>query len=171
MDRTPNLGFLTVQQEPAGWIGALLITNHWGRPLEFHITSPVLPSRIQQILYGPTWTAYVCGEVLAKALLEKVTVPLNFVITDIPEVVANEAVTVPLLFLETNPNSETGIPGVCLLTTDSCQLILPQSQTSQEQTIRNLLSTLSALDFAEPFDRLREAIRESRRLGVTARAA
>lgn len=171
MDRTPNLGFLTVHQEPGGWIGALLITNHWGRPLEFHITSPVLPSRMQQILYGPTWTAYVCGEVLGKALLEKVTVPLDLVITDIPEVFAIQAVTVPLLFLETNPHNETGIAGARLLTTDNCQLILPQSQTSQEQTVRNLLSALTALDFAEPFDRLREAIRECRRLGVTARAA
>ena len=47
-----NLGFFTVQREPTGYVGGFLVTNRWGRPLEFRLSSPVLPNKVQQILYG-----------------------------------------------------------------------------------------------------------------------
>ena len=55
-----NLGFLGVQREPAGYVGGYLVTNRWGRPLEFRLSSPVLPNKVQQILYGPTLEPYLC---------------------------------------------------------------------------------------------------------------
>ena len=36
-----NLGFLTILQDPAGTLGGYLVTNLWGRPLEFRLTSAV----------------------------------------------------------------------------------------------------------------------------------
>ncbi len=171
MDSPPNLGFLTVLQESTGWIGALLVTNHWGRPYEFHITSPVQPTRIQQILYGPTWKTYICAEVLSKALLSKASLPLDFVVTDTPEILISAALPVPAVLLETNPQNTSATAGVVLIASESWQLLLPPSQAGHEQRLRDLLAKLTGFDFAEPFERLCEAIRESRRLGVLNRAA
>src|SRR5262249_7230983 len=54
----PNVGFLTVLQEPSGYLGGYLVTNLWGRPLEFRLTSAVQPNKVQQILYGDTLLSY-----------------------------------------------------------------------------------------------------------------
>src|SRR5688500_11494160 len=63
-DAAPQaLGFLTVvEHDQFGLVGGYLILNSSGRPLEFHCTAPVKPSRAQQILYGPTLTPYLYGE-------------------------------------------------------------------------------------------------------------
>ena len=47
-----TLGFLTVVQDAGGYLGGYLVTNAWGRPLEFRLTTAVQPNRVQQILYG-----------------------------------------------------------------------------------------------------------------------
>src|SRR5262245_11160690 len=35
---TLNLGFLTVLHEASGYLGGYLVTNQWGRPLEFRLS-------------------------------------------------------------------------------------------------------------------------------------
>ena len=49
---SPNVGFLAILNDPTGTLGGLLVTNAWGRPLEFRLTSAVQPNRVQAILYG-----------------------------------------------------------------------------------------------------------------------
>ena len=64
------LGFLTVvENETLGLIGGYLLLNAAGRPLEFHCTAPVKPSRTQEILYGPTLRPYLLAEVIGQALV------------------------------------------------------------------------------------------------------
>ncbi len=49
----PILGFITTRSHrDHGYFGGLLLINTLGRPLEFHCTLPILPSRAQSILYG-----------------------------------------------------------------------------------------------------------------------
>src|SRR4051812_47750949 len=49
-----NVGFLTVLHEAGGYVGGYLVTNGWGRPLEFRLSTAVQPNRVQQILYAAT---------------------------------------------------------------------------------------------------------------------
>ena len=56
-----NLGFLTVLHEASGYRGGYLVTNVWGRPLEFRLSTAVQPTRVQQILYGGTLQPYICA--------------------------------------------------------------------------------------------------------------
>src|SRR5579884_1449065 len=79
-----NSGFLSVFQEAGGYVGGYLVTNPWGRPLEFRLTSAVQPTRVQQVLYGETLPAYVCGELIGKTLIDKTATPVQWVITDNP---------------------------------------------------------------------------------------
>lgn len=69
-----TLGFLSVvEHEQFGLVGGYLILNTAGRPLEFHCTAPVKPSRAQQILFGPTLLPYLYGEQIGQTLLAKAT--------------------------------------------------------------------------------------------------
>ena len=81
------VGFLTVcEHEAQGVFGGYLILNTAGRPLEFHCTAPVRPSRAQEILYGATLQAYLYGEQIGQALLEKAKTTPLVVFTDAPAV-------------------------------------------------------------------------------------
>ncbi|GHT27788.1 hypothetical protein FACS18942_07550 [Planctomycetales bacterium] len=86
---TESFGFLSVTEHPKfGFIGGYLILNGAGRPLEFHCTSPVRPSKAQEILYGGTLEPYLYGEQIAGTLLSRAKTPVSFVMTDTPAVLA-----------------------------------------------------------------------------------
>src|SRR5438045_5500525 len=78
----PHLGFLTVLQEAGGFVGGYLLTNLWGRPLEFRLSTAVQPNRVQQILYGPTLGVYVAAELIGKTLVEKTNAKAQLILTD-----------------------------------------------------------------------------------------
>src|SRR5262245_64172381 len=77
-----NLGFLTVLHEASGYLGGYLVTNQWGRPLEFRLSTAVQPNRVQQILYAGTLVPYICADLIGKTLVEKTAVPVRMVLTD-----------------------------------------------------------------------------------------
>src|SRR5205823_3947576 len=80
------IGLLTVLREAGGFVGGYLVTNGWGRPLEFRLTSAVQPNRVQQILYGGTLESYICADLIGKTLVDKAAVPVQLVVTDRAEV-------------------------------------------------------------------------------------
>ncbi|HEX2476862.1 MAG TPA: hypothetical protein VHK01_19060, partial [Lacipirellulaceae bacterium] len=82
-------GYFSILQSPEhGYFGGYLIVSPLGRPLEFHCTAPVRPSRAQEILYGPTLRSYVVGDQIAGALLGAAQLTPRLVLTDQPEVVS-----------------------------------------------------------------------------------
>jgi hypothetical protein len=169
------IGFLTVFQEAGGFVGGFLVTNQWGRPLEFRLTSAVQPNRVQQILYGGTLTSYVCADLIGKALLDKVAVPVQLVVTDREPVLdLRLKVEVPVLW-QAGPDDPRGqilaATGAAVVAADATRgplLCHPRFLTDVTLT-RELLSKADALDLGEPFARIREAVAEARKMGVTGR--
>src|SRR5437868_3315120 len=97
---TLNLGFLTIVHEPSGYLGGYLVTNTWGRPLEFRLSTAVQPNRVQQILYGGTLQPYVCAELIGKTLTEKAGVAVQYIFTDRQPVLdLRLGVEVPVIWL------------------------------------------------------------------------
>src|SRR5437868_7149137 len=102
-----HLGFLTVLHEAGGYLGGYLVTNLWGRPLEFRLSTAVQPNRIQQILYGASLQPYLCGDLIGKALVDKTTTPVQCIVTDREAVLElRQRVEVPVAWL--TPPAETG---------------------------------------------------------------
>jgi hypothetical protein len=176
-----NLGFLTVVREPTGYFGGYLVTNQWGRPLEFRLSTAVQPNRVQQILYAETLEPYICGDLIGKTLVDKTGVPVQMVVTDTePALDLRQRLEVPVVLLL--PASEAGEgekgdrhgcakhplgrPG-----NGACPLFhLHARFPSDGPVIEGLLDKVhSTLDLAEPFARIRQAMSEARRMGVTSR--
>ena len=163
-----NLGFLTVLNEASGYLGGYLVTNTWGRPLEFRLSSAVQPNRVQQILYGGTLRAYVCADLIGKTLMDKAATPVQLVVTDEECVLdLRLKVEVPVLWL-----AEEGAAGAVVSPAAPGRgpLLRHPRYPGDEATARELLARLDGgLDLAEPFARIREAIGEARKLGVASR--
>jgi hypothetical protein len=176
LQAAPNLGFLTVVQEHGGYLGGYLVTNHWGRPLEFRLTTSVQPNRVQQILYGGTLKAYIHAELIGKTLVEKTGIAVQLVVTDCEPVLDLRLhCSVPVVWLAKADNPLVQAmtqAGAGVSHTAAGSLICHPKYTSEVPGLRTLLQQIdAAADLAEPFARIREALGEARKMGATSRAA
>lgn len=165
---SPLFGCLTVVDDPIhGACGGYLVINRLGRPIEFHCTVAVAPSRAQQILYGPTLRASLYGEQIGPALVAKAKSPVALVLVNQRECLELERHTGQQVVLI----SESGS---AVIDADARQLCLfPDLRegtldfsSSVNEKIESLLAKLAAtIEIAEPFERIREAIYEAQKIG------
>lgn len=149
-----NVGFLTVLQEGTSYLGGYLVTNTWGRPLEFRLSTAVQPNRVQQVLYAATLRPYICADLIGKTLVDKAGVSVHLLLTDTDAVLdLRHRVEVPVLHIAESLSAHPRYP-------------------QDAEAAREILARLEGLvDLKEPFLRIREAITEARKMGVTGRAA
>ncbi len=189
----PALGFLTVVEHPQhGLFGGYLVLNLAGRPLEFHCTAPIKPNRAQQILYGPTLEPFLYGEQIGQTLLRQSKAEPLAVCTDRPPALAlRELVSMPVVLVlkdDCKPAAESaaaadegppiepngrrirvdaphhGGPRLVIFTLGTSRLAVPERCEGDRQlVVERLLGLDGALDLAEPFERIREAIEEAQR--------
>lgn len=164
-----HLGFLSILNDAGGILGGYLVTNTWGRPVEFRLTSAVQPTRAQQILYGPTLGEYLHADLIGKTLVEKTgTLPGLIVVDAIPALALRSRIEVPVIAVA--PKGEVLPLDAIPFSHPRCTagLLLPAAYESDRATILARLEKVDpAVDLAEPFARVREAVAESRKMGVS----
>jgi hypothetical protein len=173
-----NLAFLTILHEPAGYVGGYLVTNLWGRPLEFRLSTAVQPNRVQQILYGNTLEPYLASELIGKTLVDKTATQAQILFTDMRAVLdLRLLVPTPVAHLTPpDPLPAAYDPvwkhhSASSLEHSSPHRVLVHPQFPDDlPAVRALVERLERhVDFLEPFARIREAVQEARKLGVTNR--
>jgi len=173
---SPQLGFLTIFQESQGYQGGYLVTNSWGRPLEFRLSSAVQPNRVQQILYGTTLLEYLHADLIGKTLIEKTSTATHLLVTDCPAVLAiRDRLDLPVLLLLPRGDEPEwdGKPLTAHASPTTNGTLYQESRHEADVArIADLLAGVDAsLDLAEPFGRIREAVGEARKMGGANRAA
>jgi hypothetical protein len=174
-----SFGFLSTHESPVyGHFGGYLIVTPLGRPLEFHCTSPVRPSRAQEILYGPTLQPYLVGEQISGALLKAAKTCPCLILVDTPAMLlARPLAKSPMALVEQQlpldadhmalaPASSRESDTTRGIEAGGYNLILPSGLESDAHIVAELATQLSKhVDLAEPFGRIHEAIREAQRIG------
>jgi hypothetical protein len=104
-----RLGFMTaVEIGDRNFVGGLLVTDRFGRPLEFQCTTPVKPNRTQELLYGPTLVPFILGDLLGKTLLDRVSVKPSLIMTSRVEMLQlRTKVTIPIIYVEASTESDS----------------------------------------------------------------
>jgi hypothetical protein len=154
------IGFVTVvEHADFGLFGGYLLLNPIGRPLEFHCTAPVKPSRTQEILFGPTLAPYLEGELISAALLARAKTAPVVICTDRPSVLAVRSRTdLPvILSLSDGASAPRGLELLPL--GENLAAVFTQDRARVESACGTLLA---GLDLCEPFSRIREALDEAR---------
>jgi hypothetical protein len=163
-----NLGFLSVSQETGGFVGGYLVTNAWGRPLEFRLSSAVQPNKVQQILYGESLPRYLCGELIGKTLIDKTPTPVGWVIVDNPlSLELRRHIEIPVSLWQTTPDARDPLPGLQI----QPRVYAHPDYAVDVGVLQERLERLGAFDLGEPFARIREAMTEARKMGVAMRGA
>lgn len=189
-DQETTFGYLSVINSPDhGYFGGYLIVGPLGRPLEFHCTAPVRPSRAQQILYGPTLEPFLLGEQIAGAMLDAAKLNPQLILTNCEATFhVRSRLNFPMLLLGAKVDvatSSTGSTGDKVFNASTARLatdtncgphksfvvegftfLLPIGyESDRDQSTRLLSDLVRQIDLAEPFGRIEEAIREAQRLG------
>jgi len=63
-----NIGYLESREFNGQFLGGLLVVDAQGIPVEFQYTEPVVPDKIQRIIYGKSMNRYLKAEVIARTL-------------------------------------------------------------------------------------------------------
>jgi len=173
-DTFERLGFVSLNRTESGdgYIGALLVTDPNGMPLEFRVTHPVKPTAIQKPLYGESLEPYIgvvlCGRQLvasSEAHPQIVFVTSEFMLdlrkeASIPVVYirdAGHAIEVVSEGADRRPSGHVKPGGTAFK-----PLILVGHELDFEafDHIRGRVETLtSRLDLMEPFTRTAEALK------------
>ena len=164
-----RLGFLTaIHLEHRGHVAGLLVTNKYGRPLEFQCTAPVRPNRTQELLYGPTLVPFLLGELLSKTLLERIGVKPHVVLTDRTEMLDSRPhVSLPVAsFVGKEVAKESEFDWESLRIGKHSFRLHPEFGDDL-QTFEKLAQELAAdADLLEPLDRVREALQETMKVAA-----
>ncbi len=164
-----RLGFLTaVEDAERGVVGGLLVTNRFGRPLEFQCTTPVKPNRTQQILYGPTLRPYLLAEVIGRTLMDKVSVKPHLVLIEAPELLdLRTHVDMPVASFVAKPTKDDE---TILRVGQQWLAFHAEFEADRAAVQKRSAQVPDTADLKEPFERIREALTETMK-GPAARSA
>lgn len=166
-----RLGFLTAIELPdKGFIGGLLVTNHYGRPLEFQCTLPVRPNPTQEILYGPTLVPFILGELIGGTLVERAGVKPQLILTDREQILElRNHILQPVVLVEpphdaASPPEPENSRSIKL----GRQIVRfhPSHADDHSMVSRESQQIPADADLREPFQRVREALEETLRSGA-----
>lgn len=167
-----SLGFLSVRHHvDHGYFGGYLVVSHLGRPLEFHCTLPVKPTRAQVLLFGPTIDDFICGEQIGKALITKARLTPDLILTDTEAVLAaslvSDATIVCLKDTQQPENRYLRFPSGTNLCTrrftvgGHSALALQDCHRAETIAAEVLSQASERFDITEPFSRIIEALFEA----------
>lgn len=171
------LGFLTVVGSTSlGLAGGYLLVNSLGRPVEFHSTAQVKPTRTQEILFGPTLESFLYGEQIGQTLTAKTKNPPRVICVDLPILLeVRSFVSVPVVLIQTNatpsiPLDEVHVRsmgGICHFDVNAHHCAVRMPERSDQALAESFLASISnRIDLAEPFDRVRAAMLEAQRVAA-----
>jgi len=170
--RRSLVGFLSVEptSDNTGLIGAMLITDERGYPLEFRCTTPVRPTAIQKTLYGSLLKPYVSVELCGKRLLAEVQRKPALVVTPSQDLLPLSTEQVPIVtvlragdVIETESLARHLDRERLESSSGSFQPVVIMSRQDQQIEIGSVKTTLNELfrnfDLLEPFDRIKTALK------------
>ena len=159
-----TIGFLSIEDDQEyGFLGGYLMLNGWGRPQEFHCTSPVRPTRTHEILYGAELKPFLYGEQIGGTLLHAAKLMPAFVCVDsLATLSLRHHVDLPVVAMMEG-DVETPA-GVATFRMDDYALAVLSRYSADQSQVRNLWQRMAGdYDLQEPFQRIRQALGEAKR--------
>lgn len=179
------------RHETHGLFGGYLLLSTTARPLEFHCTAPVKPSRAQEILYGPTLEPYLYGEQIGRTLVTSSSLRPLAVLTDVNSAMAlRDFIDMPMALVEPLPPEvpieradealqstggptwrldaahapeETLKPHVRFTLGPARLTVSPFHADDRSELTEQLGPLAEYFDLAEPFGRIHAALEEAQR--------
>ena len=157
------LGFIVIAHYGnEGYAGGCLCTNEKGVPLEFRYTAPVQPTRLQELLYGPTLKPELFGQLIASELLKGAEHSPRAVVTDEEAILLGLQSRLAVFQIVRTPEGDQPHDQE-----RSRQVQTPQGPIVlrwRQQGIEEFVERLCGIDLLEPLDRVKKLLSEIREM-------
>jgi hypothetical protein len=161
-DTEPQFGFFSVVALAGGTlVGGYLVLNALGRPVEFHCTEAVKPTRAQEILYGPTLSPFLYAEQLGRSLIVAAKSKTDVVFTDSKHALdLRRLIDVPVVMVRHADDSTESEPTAFQIGTNQ---LCTSSHAPEDQRVltEDWEQQFVDWDLSEPFTRIQDAIAET----------
>lgn len=169
-----KIGYLSATEvETSLFLGAAMVTDAFGLPVEFRYTEPVRASALQRVLYGSSLQRYLCREVIAETLLASLEhLPEVWIVREdllleplpkmrAPVVMLEPTEMAPLTDLgATLPSGESEMLVQLSLAGAPLRVRFGNREAEARQSALDALKTAAVtMDLLEPLHRLQQAIR------------
>jgi len=163
----PYVGFLDLlKTNVTNYIGAVLVTDFSGVPVEFRCTHPVKPTEIQRQLYGSTLPRYVGVELCGKPLLNSIQKKPTLVFVNQELLLGvREKFNAPVLFVRaagevlTVEDASTQAKEMRFDAASFASIsVKTQCPGDLEEARQHIESLIRNLDPTEPFERIAKAV-------------
>ncbi len=156
----------------ASYVGAVMVTDAIGLPVEFRFTQPIRPTKLHRVLYGSTMDPYIKRDVIAARLMSDLeTRPAIVIVQDAALLPLDERIQAPLVQVFSTKLDALGSLGASDAVDETSFLLqladgagpvritLHRPDASRQSTVCELLTRVaSAMDVCEPLTRVEEAI-------------
>jgi len=165
--RTFRIGFLAaLETDDGAFVAGLLVTNRYGRPLEFQCTSPVRPTHAQKLLYGETLRPFLLGELMGRALLDRLGSPPDLLVTDNDDILdLRHHIAIPMARVEPladEAGSATTAPPLGRVRMGRRILSIHSAHETDIAALHHGATQVTAeTDLQEPLERVRQALAET----------
>lgn len=175
-----QLAYLLVKDvSEESWSGGLLVTDRRGLPLDFRYVEPIHPSRLQKLIYGSALKRYLLLDAIAGTLLKAANPNAEWVFTRDPILLELNG-QIPGRFVAIGNGEKKPLNGVgewraegngkiVLQTRATGPPVQLEFESEGEEDTEKIATELGELakdmDFAEPLDRVGEALNEICRNG------
>jgi len=142
-------------------VGGYLILNSLGRPIEFHCTESLKPTRAQEILYGPTLISFLYAEQLGRSLIAATKTKSQILFTDSePAFDLRRIVDLPVMQVVDRETVDNAKAIEFSLGENLLRVLAEQPDDKHAATVQ-WRDHIGEWDLSEPFRRIHDAIAET----------
>ena len=170
-----KIGFVSLYETEVkdSYVGTVLITDHYGIPLEFKCTHSVKATAIQKALYGERLEPYIGIELCAIPLLKSITNTPDFIFVNVPYLIAiRKKIDVPTILI--NRASKEEVTGEIMENTKEGKILVVNEYGTYEpveleyhpdylkkdtaNSLEDIKSVFTNFDLYEPFERMKKSV-------------
>lgn len=159
----------------SGYLGAVLITDSKGFPLEFRYTDPIVPTKIQQVLYGKGLEKYIKLDVIIDSLIKIISNRTKILIVEDDDLLEYKTEGITIVRVSTTKVPPLSQPGE-LSKVKNCEFLLQTSHANNpvrlqfnqdyncegesfNEIIKILTEAGNFMDIDEPINRVHETLK------------
>ena len=173
--RIAFLSYVETEKGLAGR-GAVLVTDHVTKPLEFRCTTPIKPNPVQRTLYGETLRSYIAVDLVGHPLIDAIQEkPQVVIVQDVSFLDLRPKIPYYLVCLGkqgeqfrapsmNHPKQESTDPGVLVCDSGKFQPLTSITHWKHSSELTAILDVLrpvfAVVDLLEPFARIEKAVAE-----------
>ena len=170
-----KIGFVSLYETDVkdSYVGTVLITDHYGIPLEFKCTHSVKATAIQKALYGERLEPYIGIELCGAPLLKSITNSPDFLFINVPYLIAlRKKMDVPMILI--NRASKEEVTGEIIENTREGKILIVNEYGTYEpveieyhpeyfkkdsaSTMEEIKLVFTNFDLFEPFERMKKSV-------------